>query len=192
MDDKPKASLVRPTYGWVWLAIPLVLFAVYEVLGLFDRTTEITPNHDTVLNACFAVGGFAALLFAGVGAFGHQKTTAGQRVILATALAMLGFSSVFLLSERLAELAENHIDFPASSTRTFRLGARTKRTARGKVGASRPCRSGLTSTSLGVTTYSWRSTVAQEMKVPIPTKFQAKAIFAQRLRCSSTGARSAC
>lgn len=118
MHGKPTKPFTRSTFSWLWLAVPLVLLAVYELLGLFDRATEITPSHDTSLNACFAIGGLAALLFAGVGVFGRQKMNVVKRTILALALAMIGFVSIFLLSDRVTELVENHIDFPPSDTTT--------------------------------------------------------------------------
>ena len=118
-NDLSIGKIARPTYGWVWLAGPLALLAVYVILGWFDTSTEITPVHDTVLNTSFGLGGLGAVLLLGVAIFGRQKMKAWQRIYLAIALAMLGFLSVFLLSNRVAELVENHTDFPARSTRTY-------------------------------------------------------------------------
>lgn len=47
----------------------------------------------------------------------NSQSMAG--IYLAIALAMLGFLAVFLLSSRIATLAENHLDFPAANTRGF-------------------------------------------------------------------------
>lgn len=111
--------LKRPTYGWIWLACPLCLLLVYGILGRFDTYTEITPSHDNVLNACFWLGGVGALGLMSVAVFGRQTLKVWQRIYLAIALAMLGFLAVFLLSSRIATLAENHLDFPAANTRGF-------------------------------------------------------------------------
>ena len=109
----------RPTYGWHWLAGPLCLFLMYWVLGWFDTYTEITPSHDNVLDVCFGLGGLGALVLMSVAVLGRQSLKVSQRIYLAFALAMLGFLSVFLLSSRIATLAENHLDFPVDNTRTF-------------------------------------------------------------------------
>jgi len=110
---------VRPTYGWVWLAGPLALLAVYTILGCFDTTTEITPSHNSVFNASFALGGLGAVVLLGVAIFGRQKMPVWQRIYLGIALAILGFLSVFLLSNRIAQLVENHADFPAGRAKTY-------------------------------------------------------------------------
>lgn len=110
--------LKRPTYGWVWLAFPVFLLFLYWVLGWFETYTEIAPSHDNILNTCFVLGGVGALGLVSVADFGRQSLKVWQRIYLAIALAMLGFLSVFLLSSRIATLAENHLDFPAASTRT--------------------------------------------------------------------------
>ena len=110
---------MRLIYGWPWLAAPLSLFALSLVLGWFDRSTEIIPTHEAVLTLCFMLGGLGALTLASVAIFGRQSMKMWQRAYLAVPLAALGFLSVFLLSNRIAELAENHLDFPSSTTRTF-------------------------------------------------------------------------
>jgi len=131
MDDAPMIEkLDRPTYGWRWLASPFLLLAVYLLLGSLDTTTEITPSHDTILNLCFALGGLSALLLMGVAVFGRQQMRVWQRIYLAFALALLGFLSVFLLSSRVAELTENRLDFPAASTRTYRMNLLIERAYR--------------------------------------------------------------
>lgn len=118
-NERSIRKMTRPTYGVSWLLIPLALAAVDMLLGFFDTSTQITPDHGNVLNACFAAGGLSALLMSGVALFGIQKMKAWQRACLATALAIVGFLSVFLLSSQIAKLVENHIDFPAGSTKTY-------------------------------------------------------------------------
>ena len=109
----------RLSFSWIWLVGPGCFMALYCVLGLFDTKTEITPQHDAVLNFCFALGGLGALCLASASLFGVQNANVWQRVYFAAALAILGFLSVFLLSSRIAELTENYLDFPRASTRTF-------------------------------------------------------------------------
>ncbi len=118
-NDYERTKINRPTYGWPWLVGPLSLLVLYFILGLFDTSSEITPSHSTVLDSCFVLGGLGALFLACVAIFGRQDMKVWQRVYLATALALLGFLSVFLLSSRVAELIESHVDFPASGTRTY-------------------------------------------------------------------------
>ncbi len=125
-----KKNIARPTYEWVWLAGPLSFAAMYVLLGWFDTSTEITPRHDTVLKTCFALGCLSGLLLAGVAVLGRQEMKAWQRFQLAFALALLWFLSVFLLSNRVAGLVENYIDFPASSTITYRTLLRIDRAYR--------------------------------------------------------------
>ena len=108
------------TINWgIWLGGPLALVALDMVLRSSDTRTEITPSHHDVLNVCSALGGLGALGLASVAIFSRQSMRVWQRVFLAMSLALVGFLSVFMLSSRIATLAENHLDFPATRTRTF-------------------------------------------------------------------------
>ncbi len=111
--DHAPGELVR----WLWG--PLGLVALDMALGWSDRSTEITPSHDGVLNFCFALSGLGALGLASVAVLSHQKMKAWRRIYFAICLGLVGFLSVFLLSSRVAHLVQNYRDFPASSTRTF-------------------------------------------------------------------------
>ena len=119
--------MVRPVFGLKWLVAPLACLALSMVLGVFNDTTEIIPIHDTVLNTCFALGGLGALVLASVAVLAPQPMSWWKRLYFALAMALLGFLSGFLLSNEIAGLTENYLDFPAKTTRTFHALIRISR-----------------------------------------------------------------
>lgn len=104
---------------WKWLGGPLVLTGLYMALGWFDTSSELTPNHDDVLNLCFVLGGLGSLALGYVAISSRQQMKLVPRIYFALCMALLGFLSVFLLSSRIADLALKEHDFPKKSTSSF-------------------------------------------------------------------------
>lgn len=122
MDKAPAAehSKMGKSTLWIWgLGIgPVILVLLYLVLGWFDNATELTPDHDNILRACFAIAGLSGLV-SGVLCVLKSKGLAGwRRAGLALSLGFLGFLAVFLVSSRTANIVEGLVDFPPSETRT--------------------------------------------------------------------------
>jgi hypothetical protein len=95
------------------------LVLLYIVLGWFDNTTELSPDHDHVLQACFAIAGLSGLAAGIVGIRKSKGITFWRRAPLALGLSLLGFLSVFLASGRTASIVEGLIDFPPGKTRSY-------------------------------------------------------------------------
>lgn len=106
--------------GWGWIIGLFAFLALYVFLGLFDRSTEITPTHDHVLNACFVVAGLCGLLAAGLALGIWHAVSWWKRAYIAVLFALVGCLATFLLSSRIATLVENATDFPAGRTQTKR------------------------------------------------------------------------
>jgi len=111
-------SKVRKGILACFIGIGLLLL-LYVVIGLYDNTTELTPNHDPVLLACFAIAGLGGLVSGIVGVRDSKGLTAWQRAPLALGLSLLGFLSVFLASSRAASIFEGLIDFPPGKTKSY-------------------------------------------------------------------------
>jgi len=103
--------------GW-FIAIGSLLL-LYVVLGWFDNTTELSPDHDHVLQACVAIAGLSGLASGIVGIRKSKGITVWRRAPLALGLSLLGFLSVFLASSRTASIVEGLIDFPPGKTRSY-------------------------------------------------------------------------
>jgi hypothetical protein len=99
--------------------VPLALLAVGGILGWYDRTTELTPNHNEVLQFCFLIAGLAGLACGGLSIRGSEGMALWRRIAIGCCLAVLGFLAAFLVSSRSADLIEGHIDFPPAKTRTY-------------------------------------------------------------------------
>ncbi len=96
-----------------------VLVLLFAGLGWLDNSTELTPSHDDVLQACFLVAGIAGLVSGAVGIYKSKGVVAWRRATLSLAMVVLGFLSVFLVSSRAASIIEGWIDFPPSQTRSY-------------------------------------------------------------------------
>jgi len=114
--DQPKTR--QTTVGWLVGGLLLLLFSSI-ILGWFDNTTELTPNHDNALQSCFVTAGVGGLI-SGVAAF-FLLNGAGviRRVWTAFLVVLIGALSIFMFSNRLAESVEGAIDFPSGKTHSF-------------------------------------------------------------------------
>ena len=119
-DSSAQSQKKRWEKGWGWLIGLFAFLALYVLLGLFDQSTEITPSHDGVLNACFIVGGLGGLVTAGLVLRYWQTLPRWKRAYVAALLALAGFLLTFLMSSRITTLVENAMDFPAGRTQTKR------------------------------------------------------------------------
>ena len=99
--------------------VPLALLAVGGILGWFDRTTELTPSHDEVLQFCFLIAGLAGLACGGLSIRESKGMALWRRIAVGCCLVALGFLAVFLVSSRGADLIEGRTDFPPAKTRTY-------------------------------------------------------------------------
>ena len=96
-----------------------VLMLLSLIVGLFDNTTELSPDHDSVLHACFAIAGLSGLAFGAVAIRDSKGIPVWRRASLAFVLSFLGFLSVFLASSRTANIVEGLIDFPPGETKSY-------------------------------------------------------------------------
>lgn len=119
MDQASESENWRMTKSlWGWLIGLVVLVVLSLVLGWFDNTTELRPTHDNVLLACFATAGLSGLACAAVAIRKSKNLLVWRRTGLAFSFAMLGFISVFLLTDRAASIIEGLKDFPPDKTST--------------------------------------------------------------------------
>ncbi len=95
------------------------LLLLYVVLGWFDNTTELSPDHDPILLASFAIAGLSGLVSGIVGILNSKGIAVWRRAPLALGLSLLGFLSVFLVSSRTSNIVEGLIDFPPGKTRSY-------------------------------------------------------------------------
>src|SRR5215471_14188669 len=108
------AKVGKGILGWfIGFGVTLLL---YGILGWFDNTTELTPGHDNVLQACFGIAGLGGLA-SGVLVFRKSKGMAAwRRAGLAISIGLVGFLCVFMVSSRTADIVEGMIDFPPGKT----------------------------------------------------------------------------
>jgi hypothetical protein len=111
-------SRVRKGILGCFIAIGSLLL-LYVLLGWFDNTTELSPEHDRVLQACFAIAGLSGLASGIVGVRESKDINIWRRAPLVLGLSVLGFLSVFLMSSRTANIVEGLIDFPPGKTRSY-------------------------------------------------------------------------
>jgi hypothetical protein len=117
--SKPRGKAQPTTFGWIWLAvIALVYLAVWPV-GWFDNATELTPDHSDILGYCFGAAAILAIV-SGIVIFVQSEGAKAARIALALVTALASGIGGALLSSTIANIIENHIDFPAGKTRTFR------------------------------------------------------------------------
>jgi len=70
------AKVGKDILGWfIGFGVSLLL---YGILSWFDSTTELTPGHDNVLQACFTIAGLGGLA-SGVLVFHKSKGIAAWR-----------------------------------------------------------------------------------------------------------------
>lgn len=120
MNESSDVQSVETPKGLIACFIgPLVLLLIYGALGWFDKTTELTPNYDRVLQFCFLIAGLAGLLCGGLSIHESRGMAAWRRVPIVCCVIMLGFLSVFLVASRSADIIEGFIDFPPAKTRTY-------------------------------------------------------------------------
>ena len=106
-------------FAWLWAAAIAIAFVLMWLLSGSDNATELTPDHTDVLNYCFYAAGLITFLSALVGFF-QSKGAMNARIRLAFVFALEGGLATILISDRVASIIENRIDFPPSTTRTFR------------------------------------------------------------------------
>jgi hypothetical protein len=132
----------------VCFLLPLALLAAGGILGWFDRTTQLTPNHDEVLQFCFLIAGLAGLAFGGLAIRESKGMALWRRIAIGFCVAAVGFLAVFLVTSRSADLIEGYIDFPPAKTKTYPalliISRPTKRMAKAGAGTFRRHRYGPT------------------------------------------------
>jgi len=116
-SESGQSKIEKGLRGWfIGFGVLLLLFVV---LGWFDNTTELSPSHDNVLQACFVIAGIAGLVCGGVAIRNSKRMAVWRRSALALSMTLLGFLSVFLVTSRSASMIAGWIDFPPSKTRTY-------------------------------------------------------------------------
>jgi hypothetical protein len=92
--------------------------ALYLILGLFDTTTGLTPNHVSAYNACFLVSGICGLLAAALILRARNGISTVKRIWAAFCFMLIGMVLGFMLSYRTTDILAGWIDFPTSRTVT--------------------------------------------------------------------------
>lgn len=120
MNEGSEAQNAAASKGLIACLIgPLVLLLVYGALGWLDKTTELTPSHDRVLQFCFLIAGIAGLFCGGLSIRESRGMAGWRRGAIACCAVMLGFLAVFLVTYRSVDIVEGYIDFPSAKTRTY-------------------------------------------------------------------------
>jgi len=127
----------------IMICILLTPLGIYLCLGWADNSTELTPSHDNVLNACFAVGGVCGLIAGGFAVYLSKGLAVWRRIPITLCFCFEGFLSCFMLSSRVVDIVEMRMDFPPSNME--KVG----------IGIFRQHRFGPISTSLRAITNSW-------------------------------------
>lgn len=117
--DTPEPPYRLSKFGWAWLGVMVLSFIASWIIGRFNNSTELTPNHDDPLQfglyaACLLAVFSAALIF-----FQSRRALyrrLGMSIIVAPIFAFMG---VFLLVAEISALVEMHHDFPPERTKTF-------------------------------------------------------------------------
>lgn len=117
-DSEPQSPKTQKGLVACFIA-PLVLLLLYVPLGWFDKTTELTPRHDDVLQYCFIIAIVGGLLCSGLSFLQSRGMATWRRIWIACSLLLVGFSAVFLVIGRSSEIIEGRIDFPPGKTRTY-------------------------------------------------------------------------
>ncbi len=115
-----QSNVRKGLLGWFIVLGSIWLLGV--VLGWFDNTTELSPSHEGVLQACFAIAGLSAFAAGALGIRASKRITGitvWQGAGLAFGFSLLGFLAVFLASSHTANIVEGLIDFPPGETRNY-------------------------------------------------------------------------
>jgi branched-subunit amino acid transport protein len=93
-----------------------VLFVLYVIFLVLDDTTQLTPNHDGVLDACVAVGALSATCCLGL-LIRHTKTMdVGRRIGLGICAWLVALILVSGVSVGISGIVVGLIDFPPGKT----------------------------------------------------------------------------
>lgn len=88
------------------------------ILGWFDTTTELSPAHDGIQNACLVVTGLCGLLACVTAIYLTRMLTIVQRIILPLGLMFVTTIGIFLVTGHLSSIVEGWVDFPKDKSRT--------------------------------------------------------------------------
>ena len=116
-DTEAPSSANPPTPLGVYICVAAVL-VLCLLLRWFDDSTELVPNHDGVLGACYIVAGLAGLLCAGL-MIRESKGSIAGRVRLALVGGLLATIAVGMVSVYGSEIVEGLIDFPPGRTTSY-------------------------------------------------------------------------
>ena len=103
---------------WILFLSCLALIPLSIGIGWFDNTTELTPTHPKVDQACFALAGLSGLLACGAGIYLTRRLAVRQRIVLPLVLLVEATIGVFLVTNHTAAIVEGWQDFPAGRTHT--------------------------------------------------------------------------
>lgn len=97
----------------------LAAFAVVEIIGRIDNTTELTPNHDGVSVISFCGAGLIGLGLAALAVQTSEGWALWRRAGMAFGLLLGGVALGFNLLQSAADLVMGMIDFPPGKTQTY-------------------------------------------------------------------------
>ncbi len=120
MEDAVSTAKVRlKPLGWWWLGALVATEITGLIAGLFDNSTELTPDHSDTLNLCFAVtlGMVAISMF--IGLWQSRGLAWARGVVSIITFGGIAAIGSFTLALHLHDIVWAKLDFPASKTKTF-------------------------------------------------------------------------
>jgi hypothetical protein len=119
MDQTSKGETAgNAKKAMLWIAGFLVLLFLSMLIGWFNDSTELLPNHEDVENACLVAASLCGLIFGVVGTSLSKNLRIGRRVAATLCFAVMGFIAALLIVNTSVEIIEGRIDFPPAATKS--------------------------------------------------------------------------
>ncbi|HEU5352329.1 MAG TPA: hypothetical protein VFU55_12090 [Terracidiphilus sp.] len=115
-QDEPSKAVKRVLIFFLGL---IALTILPLIMGRFDNSTELIPRHDSVLQLCFEIAGVCGFIFAGVAIYISKGIVLWRRIAIAFCAALMGIIAILMVADHAASIIEEHIDFPAGTTKTY-------------------------------------------------------------------------
>ena len=106
-------------FGWWWFGSLVGLCFLGWVIGWFDHSTELTPDHSDALNIGLIIACVAALVSVFVIFFQSRGPVLSRLILSFIAAPLLAAIGVFMVAGEAIEIVEVSRDFPSNRSRTF-------------------------------------------------------------------------